>query len=169
MALIHEDSLEILKSELELFTLPPTQASIEETRYIEYQPTHSLDKGGPVEFSIPANDHEYLDLQNTFLYLKLRILSESSEVLANKVSEDDTTIPPKSIVYPINYIHATCFKTVEVLLNNENCSSNDNLYGYRAYLEALLSYGKNHKRRTTGGGIVLQGQTSHGRTHRRGR
>jgi len=145
MALIHEDSLEILKTELELFSLPPTQASIEETRYVEYQPTTSLDKGGPVDFYIPPNDKEYLDLQNTFLYMKMKILDENGDALKTKISDDDTGVPPKSMVYPINYIHATCFKTVEVLLNNTSCSSNDTMYPYRAYFEALLTYGKQAK------------------------
>ena len=141
MALIHEDSMEILKSELELFAVPPTQTSIEETRFVEYYPTTSLGHG-PVEFHIPPNDKEYLDLQNSFLYMKLRILDEDGEILKPTVSASDKSIPEKSIVFPINYIHATCFKTVEVLIGNKNCSSNDTMYPYRAYLETLLSYGK---------------------------
>lgn len=145
MALIHRESLEVLKSELELFSIPPTQASIERTRYVEFQPTTTLDRGGPVEFFIPANDKEYLDLRNSFLYMKMRILNEKGEPLKAKTSDEDATIPNKSIVYPINYIHATCFKTVEVLLNNKSCSSNDTMYPYRAYLEMLLNYDKQTK------------------------
>ena len=54
MALIHPDTQEVMKSELELFSLPPTQTSIEETRYEKYYPQTSLDKGGPLDYSIPA-------------------------------------------------------------------------------------------------------------------
>lgn len=141
MALIHQDSMEILKSELELFTVPPTQTSIEETRFVEYYPQTALGHG-PVEFHIPPNDKEYFDLQNSFLYMKIRILDDASEALKAKTSAQDASVPAKSIVFPINYIHATCFKSVEVLMNNKGVSSNDNLYPYRAYLETLLSYGK---------------------------
>ena len=144
MALIHEDSMEILKSELELFSVPPTQTSIEETRFVEYFPQTSLGHG-PVEFHIPPNDKEYLDLQNSFLYMKLRILDEEGEMLKPIVSPSDKSIPTESIVFPVNYIHAACFKTVEVLIGNKSCSSNDTLYPYRAYFETLLSYGKNTK------------------------
>ena len=144
MALLHEDSMEILKSELELFSIPPTQTSIEETRFVEYYPTTSLGHG-PVEFHIPPNDKEYLDLQNSFLYMKIRILDEDGEPLKAAVSQSDKSIPQKSIVFPINYIHATCFKSVEVLMGNKSCSSNDTMYPYRAYLETLLSYGKQTK------------------------
>lgn len=145
MALVHEDSLEILKSELELFSIPPTQASIEETRYVEYRPTTTLDKSGPVEFYLPPNDKEYLDLQNTFLYLKMRILDDSGNALKAKTSTSDATIPNASIVYPVNYIHAACFKTVEVQLNNKSCSSNDTMYPYRSYFESLFTYSKASK------------------------
>ena len=144
MSLIHEDSLEILKSELELFAIPPTQTSIEETRFVEYYPQTSLGHG-PVEFHIPPNDKEYLDLQNSFLYMKIRILDEDGEMLKPIVSSSDKSIPTESIVFPINYIHATCFKTVDVLIGNKSCSSNDTMYPYRAYLETLLSYGKSSK------------------------
>ena len=144
MALIHEDSMEILKSELELFAVPPTQTSIEETRFVEYYPQTSLGHG-PVEFHIPPNDKEYLDLQNSFLYMKIRILDEDGETLKPIVSSSDKSIPRESVVFPINYIHATCFKTVEVHIGNKSCTSNDTLYPYRAYFETLLSYGKNSK------------------------
>ncbi len=142
MSLIHEDTPEIMKSELELFQLSPFQASIEETRFEKYFPQTSLDRGGPLDFSIPINDEEYIDPQFIFLYMQIRILDEDGSTLKNRTSQDDDTIPNKSIVFPVNYFHASCFKAVDVQINNKSCSSNDTLYPYRAYLEALLSLSK---------------------------
>ena len=44
MALIHADAREALPAELELFSVYPTQTAIEETRYVQYFPTTSLDR-----------------------------------------------------------------------------------------------------------------------------
>ena len=142
MALIHEGTQEIMKGELELFHLPGTQTNIDETKYEKYFPQTSLDRGGPLDFSINLNDEEYLDTQNIFLYMQLRILDENGGMLKSRISHEDAGIPPKSMVYPVNYFHAACFKSVDVLINNKSCSSNDTLYAYRSYLEALLSHSK---------------------------
>lgn len=145
MALIHADTKEVMKSELELFSVLPTQTSIEETKYVQHFPTTSLDRGGPIIFNIPPSDQEYIDPRKVFLYMKMRILDEEGDQLPRVVSQSDATIPDESIVYPINYFHATCFKTVDVHINNKNVSANDTLYPYRAYLETLLSYSKSAK------------------------
>ena len=144
MALIHEATQEIMKSEIELFHLPGTQTNIEETKYEKYFPQTSLDRGGPLDFSINLNDEEYLDTQNIFLYMQVRILDENGAALKEKNDNNDD-IPTKSIVFPVNYFHAACFKSVDVLINNKSCSSNDTLYAYRSYLEALLSHSKSMK------------------------
>ena len=142
MALIHPDTAEVLKSELELFSVYPTQTSLEETRYVQYFPTTTLDRGGPITFNIPSTEKEYIDPRKVFLYMKIRILDESGAAPAKETAHDDATIPPASFVYPINYFHATCFKTVDVYMNNKNVSANDTLYAYRAYFETLLSNSK---------------------------
>jgi len=115
-----------MKSEIELFHLPGTQTNIEETKYEKYYPHTSLDRGGPLDFSINLNDEEYLDTQNIFLYMQVRILDENGAALKEK-NNDDNDIPTKSMVFPVNYFHAACFKSVDVLINNKSCSSNDTL------------------------------------------
>ena len=53
-----------MKSELDLFAVPPTQTSIEDGRWVEHQPLTSLGSGGPIEFVIPGTGDAYLDLAN---------------------------------------------------------------------------------------------------------
>ena len=141
MALIHPTTQEIMLSELELFSLPPTQTSIEETFYERYYPQTSLDKGGPLDFTIPAKDDLYIDPKYIFLYMKCRILDDEGNALPSVTSAEVADVPLGSYVFPINYFHATCFKSVDVFLNNKSVTSNDTLYGYKAYIETLLSYG----------------------------
>lgn len=157
MSLIHADTAEVMKSELELFSIFPTQTSIEETRYAHYYPTTSLDRGGPITFNIPPTEREYIDPRKVFLYMKIRILDESGDAPPAVVrAGHDETIPDNSFVYPINYFHATCFKTVDVYMNNKNVSANDTLYGYRAYFEALLSHSKATKHEQLRMGMYYQ-------------
>jgi len=70
MAFVHEDSCECLKSELELFSVPSTQTSVETGNWIEYHPQTTVDDGSPIEFDISGNGEDYIDLANTMLYVQ---------------------------------------------------------------------------------------------------
>lgn len=69
MAFLHALSNECLKSELELFTLPPTQTVIEGAQFVYYKPISSLSDDGPLEFVVPGHGEDYLDLSHTMLSL----------------------------------------------------------------------------------------------------
>jgi hypothetical protein len=51
MSLVHKQSKECAKSELDLFDVPPTQTSFESARVVEYYPISNLDNG-LIEFLI---------------------------------------------------------------------------------------------------------------------
>ena len=70
MASIHQQSCEGVKSELDLFAVPPTQTSINEGQWIEHQPMTSLDSGGPIEFVVPGTGYADIDLANTYLFVR---------------------------------------------------------------------------------------------------
>ncbi|KAJ8665705.1 hypothetical protein QAD02_007367 [Eretmocerus hayati] len=55
MAFVHTQSCECLKSELLLFEIPPTQTTIEGSRYIQYKPISSLTDDSPIEFIVSGN------------------------------------------------------------------------------------------------------------------
>lgn len=140
MALIDACSSLCTKSELELFEIPSTQASIEETRVEEFHPLTSLDKTGPVEFKVAVGEGEMIDLSDTFLYLRVKIQDENGANLPAVTSGTDPTIPDKSKVFPINCFPSSLFKDIETTLNNKLVGSKSGLYPYRGYMETLLSY-----------------------------
>jgi hypothetical protein len=154
MSLLHHQSCECLKSELELFQVPPTQVCFESGYYVKYHPITSIDKGTPLEFRINTGDEDYIDPSSIILYTKSRILDAHRRPIIQKLHIPATAggadahdiHNDKAVVYPINYYHATRFSNVEVRLNNKVISENDNLYPYRAFFETLLSYGKNVKK-----------------------
>lgn len=156
MSLIHEHSCECAKGELELFEIPPTQTSIEESRFEYFYPLTSLDRSGPIEFKITASESEYIDTAETYIYFKTRILDENNQPLPEKTGEEDATVPDKSVVYPISYFVASAFKQVEVHLNAQPIGSSDSLYPYRAYMETVLSYGTDVKKHQLSTGLFYQ-------------
>ena len=130
MAFIHPHSCECVKSELDLFSVPPTQTSIEAGAWIEYNPISSLADGTPIEFTVGGSGQDYIDLASTQLYVQAQVLR------ANDAAIDDT-----NLVAPTNLFMHSLFSEVDVKLNDTLVTSTTNMYPYRAYLETLLSYG----------------------------
>ena len=50
-----------MKSELDIFSVQPTQTSIEYGLFVDYHPIASLVDVGPIEFEIPASADHYVD------------------------------------------------------------------------------------------------------------
>ena len=73
MAFIHDQSRECAKAELNVFSVPPTQTSIEYGNYVEYHPLSSITYSGPIEFDVWSSEQNYLDFANTQLLVKAKI------------------------------------------------------------------------------------------------
>ena len=135
MALLHDHSSECTKSELDLFTVPPTQTSVEKGQWVEYHPISSITDGGPIEFFVPGSGDEYTDPSQTQLYVKAQI-----------VRGDGSAIADDSPVGPTNLLLHSIFNQVDVTLNERLISSSIPTYPYRAMIETLLSYNGEAKR-----------------------
>lgn len=129
MALVHQNSCECVQSELDLFATPPTQTSVEEGYWHQIGTVTSVNDGGPYVFNVSGAGDDYLDLANTFLYVKAQI-----------VKNDGTNVDDQN-VGPINLWLHSLFADASVNLNEKLVSSPNNMYPFRAYLETLLSYG----------------------------
>ena len=135
MAFIHHRSCECVKTELDLFSLPPTQTSIESGKWVQYKPISSLTDNAPIEFVVPGHGDEYLDLSNTMLTVTASITKADG----TKFTAKDKNVGPVN-----NWLHSL-FSQVDVYLNGKLVSPQTNTYAYRAYLETLLNYGKDAK------------------------
>ena len=134
MAFVHRQSCEGVKSELDIFAVPPTQTSIEDGRWVEHQPLSSLDSGGPIEFVIPGTGDAYLDLANTYLLIRAKVVRGVGTDLAA-----DTPVAPVN-----NWLHSP-FSQVDVYLNDTLVTPSSNTYPFRAYVDTVLSYGAEAK------------------------
>ena len=135
MAFVHRQSCEGVKSELDLFAVPPTQTSIDQGGWIEHQPITSLDSGGPIEFVVPGAGDAYIDLANTYLLVRAKVIRGAGTDIA-----DDTPVAPVN-----NWLHSL-FSQVDVHLNDTLVTPSSNTYPFRAYVETLLSYGAEAKK-----------------------
>ncbi len=145
MAFIHEGSCECMKSELDLFSVPPTQTSIESATTVEYRPVSSITDSGPIEFEISSSGAEYIDLNNSQLYVKAKI-----------VKANGTPIDANATVGPVNCLLNSLFSQIDVSLNGTEVSNSSNTYPYRAYIEDLLSYGPAAKKSQLTAGLFYK-------------
>ena len=123
-----------MKCELDIFTVPPTQTSIETGSWVEYNPIASIADGSPIEFTVSGSGQDYLDAANTQLYVKAEI-----------TRADGADIAGDAQVGPVNLFLHSLFSDVNVSLNETCVTSSNHTYAYRAYTETLLSYGTTAK------------------------
>jgi hypothetical protein len=134
MAFVHEQSCECTKSELDLFSVPPTQTSIENGSWVEYNPVSTVTEGTPIEFEVTGNGEDYIDFGNTYLHVKAKV-----------TKADNTDLAADSVAAPTNLFLHSLFSPVDVSLNGTQITSPTNTYPYRAMIETLLSFGSDAK------------------------
>ncbi|GFN84138.1 hypothetical protein PoB_001064400 [Plakobranchus ocellatus] len=135
MAPIHPLSSESVNSGLDLFSLPPTQTSLESGQFVEHFPVVALAQGAPIEFIIRGTGEEYLDLSNTFLNIRAKVVKADGKDLEEGVN-----------AVPVNYWLHSLFSQVDITLNDTLITPSQNTYPYRAYIETVLNYGRDAKK-----------------------
>ena len=129
MALVHPNSCECTKSELDLFEVPPTQTSVVCGYWEQKGLTSALTDQGPYEFAVIGAEDDYIDLANAYLFVEAQI-----------VDDDDTALDGGEDVGPVNLWMYSLFSDVTVNLNEKLVLPPTSLYPYRAYIETLFSY-----------------------------
>src|SRR6267154_426068 len=134
MAFIHQGSNVCSSPQLDLFTTPLTQTSIESGTWAEFNPVSAISDSMPIEFDISGAGTSYIDLSQTQLIVRAQI-----------VKADGTPIDNTLHVAPCNLLLHSLFSEVDPKLNGTLVTSSNNTYPYRAYIETLLSYGRDAK------------------------
>jgi len=134
MAFTHDMSCECTKSELDLFSVPPTQTSMEHGSWIKYHPLTTVTDGSPIEFDVSGSGNDYVDFANTKLHVKAKVTRENG-----------TDLAANAAVGPVNLFLHSLFSQVNISLNGTLITSSTNTYPYRAMIETLRSYGMDAK------------------------
>ncbi len=114
-----------------MFSIPPTQTSLEKGRWIDYHPLSSVENDeGPITFLVAGTD-DYVDLSKTILVVEGKVVKADG---TNLSGNEQASIAPVN-----NFLHSL-FKQVDVYLNGKQVTPAIGTYAYRAYMETLLNY-----------------------------
>ena len=132
-SLVHPQSLEATKSELDVFTIPATQAAIIGNNVTLHHPIAALDNSPDIEFFIPGTD-DYIDMNSILLMVQCKVTKEDGkEAPAVSIGADD-----KNAYLPAKYTLHSMFSSVDLFLNGVRVTQGSPTYPYRAMMDALL-------------------------------
>ena len=132
MSYVHPYSKRCEKSEVDLFSVPPTQLSLEKGRWIDYRPLSSVENPDSAITFLIAGTNEYLDLSKTILYVEGKIM--------NNDGTSELSGGGQTNVAPVNNFLHSLFKQVDVYLNGKQVTPAMGTHAYRSYIETLLNY-----------------------------
>ena len=132
MSYVHPFSKRCEKSEIDLFSVPPTQQSLERGRWIDYAPLSSVQNPDSAITFLIAGTDEYVDLSKTILTVTGNIMKKDGTTKLTGGGQSD--------VAPVNNFLHSLFKQVDVYLNGKQVTPAMSTYAYRSYIETLLNY-----------------------------
>jgi len=125
---------DVQNQELDVFSVPPTQTSIEQSSWIEYHPITILADGSPIEFDVNASGEDYIDFANILLCVRAKL-----------TAVDGANLAADAAVGPVTLFLHSMFSQVDISVNGTLITSSTNTYPYRSVLETLPSYGEDAK------------------------
>lgn len=132
-------------SELDLFTVPPTQVAVERSFTQEIRPLNALSDEGPYEFAVTGN-HYFLDMTENLVYLKLKITMENGTNIPAHAEPEAAGNPVGNYVVPINLIGETFFRQVKMFINGKLAYDSGDNYPFLAYILTELNSTETAKR-----------------------
>jgi hypothetical protein len=116
-----------LNTELDYFNYSRLVSSTKKLPVEIIAPLTALQPGAPIEFLVPASGNLVRRLDESVLYVKLKI-----------TKADGDNLEPGDKVGPINCFLHSLFRNIDVELNGKLITDPNELYPYRAYIETLF-------------------------------
>ena len=121
--------MEAVGSELNLFEPSMMQSAIVGESVQEFQPVATITQGAPIEFQIEGGGRNYIDLNNTKLEVKLKLVAPDGQANGRGVNISTTNLP----------LHSA-FQSVSMKVADKVVTETNNLYPYRSIMETLANY-----------------------------
>ena len=102
---------------------------IQKNQVVDYYPVSSVTAGAPIEFHIPGNTEDYIDVNDISLYLKLKV-----------TKADGTDIEATDKVGLNNLPIATLFQDVSLTIGETQVEGGQMSYPYVAYFNTMLQF-----------------------------
>lgn len=130
----YQGSVPGMRTNLDIFSLPPTDTSVVASNYISFNPTSDIKQEfGSVQFIIPPTSTQYIDLDTTMLYIQAKIVQTDGSALADS-----------DIVCPTNMFFYSMWKYCTVSVNG-TVVNDVQCYPYSAAIPTLLVNGQGQK------------------------
>ena len=127
--------------ELALFSKPPVNVGEEKISWVEHCPAFmSSGEYSSVLFNIPGNSSQYIDLEHTELYVKLKIRKTDG---TNFQEENGDFV---ETALSIDLILHSMWPSVDIKMNHTLVSTSGTYYMYKALFETLLNYSEESKK-----------------------
>ena len=119
--------MECRNSDLCIFDRQHTQTDIIKSYVSDYYPITSISSNGPIEFHIPGNTEDYIDVNDIYLHLKFNVTKSDGTVIdaADKVGLNNLAI-------------ATLFQDVSLTLGEVQIEGGQQCYPYLAYFPTIM-------------------------------
>jgi hypothetical protein len=130
------NEIEQMVSELDIFAPSVTQSSVLSGDYQHFKPVQSIVNDSPITFQIGGNSEQYVDMDKTLLYVRMRIIDSTT----------NTAFPAATVDYSVvNNLLNSLFSDVKLELNQTTVSSSNSMNHYRAYIETLFNFNQTAK------------------------
>lgn len=120
-------------SQFELWAVAPTQVSVLKDIEDDVRQLSTLSANQPIEFMINTAVDEYLNMNETYLYVKAKVKLTKNDKKEIKKEDWDSVIPA-------NYFLHSLFSQCEVTIGDKEVTLSPQTYHYRSYIEALLGF-----------------------------
>ena len=138
MSIIHRMSSVTPLQEFDIFGVPATQTTVDQDILTEHRPTSALDSKAFIEFSLSSGIDEYIRLDRTWIYIKIRV-NISKPLMADVKVEDWKSISP------VNNLLNSLFKQVDFVIGDRSVTLAHQTYPYKTDFEIKLGKSKETK------------------------
>jgi hypothetical protein len=126
--------VEGMSHELDLFERPIMQTGVVGGNWHQFKATSADVDAAQLEFRIPNQGDQYLDLSRTLFDIKVQF-----------IKQDGTKYAVTDKIAPINNLFDSLWSNVKVELNQKCVSDSRNMYHYKAYIDDLFNYNNTAK------------------------
>ena len=125
----YSNGMEARSSSLAIFDKPNVQTDFQKTVTVDYHPVSSVEGGGPIEFHIPGNAEDYIDLNDISLYVKFHVTRSNGKPI---VDADKVGL--------VNLPISTLFQDVYLTVGDQQIEGGQNIYPYLGYFNTVTQF-----------------------------
>lgn len=116
-------------SALCIFDKQHTQTDIVKNYTVDYYPVTSISSGGPIEFHVPGNTEDYIDVNDIYLHLKIKVTKANGRPIAaaDKVGLNNLAI-------------STLFQDVSLTIGETQIEGGQQCYPYLGYFNTVMQF-----------------------------